>query len=228
MISALLRRRQGLGEPPVGAPGVPAIPRSRSYSIAPTESADDRKACRAGHRDLQGGRRQSQSSILDLTSEDFDGTIKTNIYAPFWIIKGGSPAPEARLVHHRYNLGTGQRSVVGSVRLRANKGGDNELRQVAREAARWARNSSHCSGPGSHLDAAAKSAAALHQPSTSISTARLYWGGRDSPQSNLRRTTPALPLETCAALAVDRGRPEPLVARRREQRSATIANGRKK
>jgi NAD(P)-dependent dehydrogenase (short-subunit alcohol dehydrogenase family) len=33
------------------------------------------------------GRQQSKSSILDITSEDFDATMKTNIYAPFRIIK---------------------------------------------------------------------------------------------------------------------------------------------
>jgi NAD(P)-dependent dehydrogenase (short-subunit alcohol dehydrogenase family) len=33
------------------------------------------------------GRQQSHQSILDITSEDFDATMKTNIYAPFWIIK---------------------------------------------------------------------------------------------------------------------------------------------
>jgi NAD(P)-dependent dehydrogenase (short-subunit alcohol dehydrogenase family) len=33
------------------------------------------------------GRQQARSSILDITSEDFDATMKTNIYAPFWIIK---------------------------------------------------------------------------------------------------------------------------------------------
>jgi NAD(P)-dependent dehydrogenase (short-subunit alcohol dehydrogenase family) len=33
------------------------------------------------------GRQQAHDSILDITSEDFDSTIKTNIYAPFWIIK---------------------------------------------------------------------------------------------------------------------------------------------
>lgn len=33
------------------------------------------------------GRQQSHESILDLTSEQFDWTMKTNIYAPFWIIK---------------------------------------------------------------------------------------------------------------------------------------------
>jgi NAD(P)-dependent dehydrogenase (short-subunit alcohol dehydrogenase family) len=37
------------------------------------------------------GRQQSRDSILDLTSEDFDATMKTNIYAPFWIIKAALP-----------------------------------------------------------------------------------------------------------------------------------------
>jgi len=37
------------------------------------------------------GRQQSRASILDLTTEDFDATMKTNIYAPFWIIKAAVP-----------------------------------------------------------------------------------------------------------------------------------------
>jgi NAD(P)-dependent dehydrogenase (short-subunit alcohol dehydrogenase family) len=36
-------------------------------------------------------RQQTRPSILDLTSEDFDATMKTNIYAPFWIIKAALP-----------------------------------------------------------------------------------------------------------------------------------------
>jgi NAD(P)-dependent dehydrogenase (short-subunit alcohol dehydrogenase family) len=36
-------------------------------------------------------RQQSRPSILDVTSEDFDATMKTNIYAPFWIIKAALP-----------------------------------------------------------------------------------------------------------------------------------------
>ncbi|GAB4022609.1 SDR family oxidoreductase [Spirosoma koreense] len=36
-------------------------------------------------------RQQQRQSILDLTSEDFDATMKTNIYAPFWIIKAALP-----------------------------------------------------------------------------------------------------------------------------------------
>jgi NAD(P)-dependent dehydrogenase (short-subunit alcohol dehydrogenase family) len=37
------------------------------------------------------GRQQSKPSIADLTTEDFDATMKTNIYAPFWIIKAALP-----------------------------------------------------------------------------------------------------------------------------------------
>ena len=36
-------------------------------------------------------RQQSRESILDVSSEDFDATMKTNIYAPFWIIKASLP-----------------------------------------------------------------------------------------------------------------------------------------
>jgi NAD(P)-dependent dehydrogenase (short-subunit alcohol dehydrogenase family) len=36
-------------------------------------------------------RQQTRSSILDVTNEDFDATMKTNIYAPFWIIKAALP-----------------------------------------------------------------------------------------------------------------------------------------
>jgi NAD(P)-dependent dehydrogenase (short-subunit alcohol dehydrogenase family) len=36
-------------------------------------------------------RQKSAQSILDISSEDFDATIKTNIYAPFWIIKAALP-----------------------------------------------------------------------------------------------------------------------------------------
>jgi NAD(P)-dependent dehydrogenase (short-subunit alcohol dehydrogenase family) len=37
------------------------------------------------------GRQQSRASILEISSEDFDSTMKTNIYAPFWIIKAALP-----------------------------------------------------------------------------------------------------------------------------------------
>jgi NAD(P)-dependent dehydrogenase (short-subunit alcohol dehydrogenase family) len=36
-------------------------------------------------------RQQTRKSILDVTTEDFDATMKTNIYAPFWITKAAVP-----------------------------------------------------------------------------------------------------------------------------------------
>jgi NAD(P)-dependent dehydrogenase (short-subunit alcohol dehydrogenase family) len=37
------------------------------------------------------GRQQAKPSILDVTTEEFDATMKTNLYAPFWIIKAALP-----------------------------------------------------------------------------------------------------------------------------------------
>jgi NAD(P)-dependent dehydrogenase (short-subunit alcohol dehydrogenase family) len=37
------------------------------------------------------GRQQSRPSILDISEDDFDATMKTNIYAPFRIIKAALP-----------------------------------------------------------------------------------------------------------------------------------------
>src|SRR5947209_6598401 len=36
-------------------------------------------------------RQQNRQSIMEVSSEDFDATMKTNIYAPFWIIKAALP-----------------------------------------------------------------------------------------------------------------------------------------
>jgi NAD(P)-dependent dehydrogenase (short-subunit alcohol dehydrogenase family) len=37
------------------------------------------------------GRQQTHASILDISTEQFDWTMKTNIYAPFWIIQAALP-----------------------------------------------------------------------------------------------------------------------------------------
>ena len=58
------------------------------------ESLVDRAVRELGGLDIvvcNAGRQQSRSSILDLTTEEFDATMKTNIYAPFWIIKAALP-----------------------------------------------------------------------------------------------------------------------------------------
>lgn len=40
---------------------------------------------------LNAARQQAHDSIMDITSENFDWTMKTNIYAPFWLIKAALP-----------------------------------------------------------------------------------------------------------------------------------------
>jgi NAD(P)-dependent dehydrogenase (short-subunit alcohol dehydrogenase family) len=40
---------------------------------------------------MNAGRQQSVPSIMDLTTDEFDRTMKTNLYAPFWIIKAALP-----------------------------------------------------------------------------------------------------------------------------------------
>ena len=37
------------------------------------------------------GRQQASESFADISTEDFDATMKTNIYAPFWILKAALP-----------------------------------------------------------------------------------------------------------------------------------------
>ncbi|HEX3867210.1 MAG TPA: SDR family oxidoreductase [Gemmatimonadaceae bacterium] len=37
------------------------------------------------------GRQQTHASILDISTAEFDWTMKTNVYAPFWIIKAAVP-----------------------------------------------------------------------------------------------------------------------------------------
>jgi len=40
---------------------------------------------------MNAARQRAAQSILDITTEEFDATMKTNIYAPFWIIKAALP-----------------------------------------------------------------------------------------------------------------------------------------
>ncbi len=40
---------------------------------------------------MNAGRQQSRASILEVSDEDFDATMKTNIYAPFFIIRAALP-----------------------------------------------------------------------------------------------------------------------------------------
>ena len=63
--------------------------------MRPSASASSRRRfTELGGLDIlvsNAGRQQTRASILDISTEDFDATMKTNIYAPFWIIKAALP-----------------------------------------------------------------------------------------------------------------------------------------
>jgi len=58
------------------------------------KSLVEQAAAKLGGIDIlvnNAGRQHAVDSILDITTEGFDATIKTNIYAPFWITKAALP-----------------------------------------------------------------------------------------------------------------------------------------
>lgn len=58
-----------------------------------------RKLVREAHQALGGldilvtnaARQQAHDSFLDISTDDFDATMKTNIYAPFWLLQEAAP-----------------------------------------------------------------------------------------------------------------------------------------
>jgi NAD(P)-dependent dehydrogenase (short-subunit alcohol dehydrogenase family) len=70
--------------------GIPGDLRDEKFCIRLVEEA----AADLGGLDIlvsNAGRQQSCESFLDISSEEFDATMKTNIYAAFWILKAAVP-----------------------------------------------------------------------------------------------------------------------------------------
>jgi NAD(P)-dependent dehydrogenase (short-subunit alcohol dehydrogenase family) len=99
------------------------------------------------------GRQQTRASILDVTTEDFDATMKTNIYAPFWIIKAALP----HLKPGSVIIGTASEQAYDpspDLYDRADQSGHHELRQVAGKTAGAKGNPRQCRCSRADLDAA--------------------------------------------------------------------------
>jgi NAD(P)-dependent dehydrogenase (short-subunit alcohol dehydrogenase family) len=75
-------------------------PSKNPVTAARHEPDDSKSGSAPKGAGVNAGRQQTRKSILDVSSDDFDATMKTNIYAPFWIIKAALPhlAPGSAIV----------------------------------------------------------------------------------------------------------------------------------
>ena len=80
--------------------GIPGDLRRRDV-LRGVGQAGYRRIGRSRYRHQQCSTSANTEVYPDVPSEDFDATMKTNIYAPFWIIKAALPR-QARRGHHRY------------------------------------------------------------------------------------------------------------------------------
>ena len=95
--------------------------------------------------------------------------------------QGGAAAPEAGLGDHRHDVGAGLRSVARPLRLRADQGGDDELRQVAGQAARPEGHPRQRRRARARSGRRCRSAAARRRRSWRSSAARRRWAGPGQP-----------------------------------------------
>jgi hypothetical protein len=61
------------------------------------------------------GRQQTRASILDVSSEDFNVTMKTNIYGPVLDHRSGASSSQTRFGRHTNRFRAGVRPIPGFV-----------------------------------------------------------------------------------------------------------------
>jgi len=94
--SARLIREAGRKAVPIREP--------REERFAKTGRARDQRSGRLDILVSNAGRQQAHDSILDISTEQFDWTMKTNIYAPLLDHQSRRSQACRRLLHHREPL----------------------------------------------------------------------------------------------------------------------------
>ena len=161
-------------------------------------------------------RQRSHESILDISTEEFDWTMKTNVYAPFWIIRAALPhlpvgaSIIATASEQAYDPGSAD--LYDYAQTKAN--GHHELREVARKAAGPKRESGSTGWLPARSGLPFRSVAEQSRRSSRNLERRRPSAGRASPansppsMSSSRTTTRGLPTDRSTVRPAAPGSPE--------------------
>ncbi len=121
----------------------------------------------SGHLVNVAGKQTAVQDIAELTTEQFDATYKTNVYALFLAVQGRPAAPAGRRRHHQHHPRSRPPSLRIPAGLRLDQGGHHQLHQGPRQAGRQQGHPRQRRGSRSLLDPAA---AQRRQPQEKIPT----------------------------------------------------------
>lgn len=120
---------------------------------------------------INAGYQQARKSIAEITHEQFDRTMKTNIYAMFWMSKRAACDHQHR---QRQQLQSGRRSS----RLCDNEGRNRDLYQGTCQTARIEGCSGECNRPRPGLDATADFRRTTGRQDRKVRSGHAAWAGR--------------------------------------------------
>ena len=129
---------------------------------------------------INAGRQQYREKIEDLSTDDFDKTMKTNLYALHWIAQAAVPHLPAGGFCHHDGLHPGLSAFTDPSRLCHDQGRHRRLHQGTREAAYRAGHPRQCRGARPGLDRACSRAAGSQMRKSRISARTAISAGRVS------------------------------------------------
>ena len=140
-----------------------------------------------------GGKQQFHEDLAEINDEQFDDTMKTNVYALFWITRAAIPHLAAGVEHHQHLIDPGLLPVGDPRRLRDHQGRHQHLLQGAVPTIRTQGHPGQRRCAGTDLDPACRPPAASRRRSCRSSASRPRWAAPVSRPNWLRRTCSSPP-----------------------------------